>query len=311
MFEDIENELPMREEKELHIIPETPTLSRSRAKSTSIIHDSRSKTKLSSHKKKALPRSSIKIIPMLSPAPDETIPMGLIDTHELEDDSTMTNSFGSLQTTDLSCKFDLAASPDSLSGGVHTTITSTSAFASGEVVPMTVGDDNDDTDDEDTSINRLGISIYKGHRGYFLMRCVQMGIRYVVGGVESKPHLKILMESDFKKRVKLEFPAEGSERTPAHDFTNFQFKDYAPHIFRSIRDMSGIDPSEYMVSLCGSDSLSMLGTPGKSGALFFFSQNMKFIIKTVTKKEALFLKHILPDYHLVCIIYYDTFYNQS
>ena len=95
--------------------------------------------------------------------------------------------------------------------------------------------------------------------------------------------------------------SNGSDKTPAHDFTNFQFKDYAPLIFRNIRETSGIDPSEYMISLCGSDSLSMLGTPGKSEALFFFSRNMKFIIKTVTKKEAQFLKYLLPNYHSVSV----------
>lgn len=38
------------------------------------------------------------------------------------------------------------------------------------------------------------------------------------------------------------------------------------------------------------------GTPGKSGSLFFFSHDMKFIVKTLPKREAKLLLEILPNY---------------
>ena len=41
------------------------------------------------------------------------------------------------------------------------------------------------------------------------------------------------------------------------------------------------------------------GTPGKSGSLFFFSEDMRFIVKTLPKREAKMLIEILPAYYQV------------
>ena len=58
-----------------------------------------------------------------------------------------------------------------------------------------------------------------------------------------------------------------------------------------------MDTQEYMVSICGEHSLRELGTPGKSGAVFYLTEDGKFIIKTVSKKESKFLRQILPNYY--------------
>jgi 1-phosphatidylinositol-4-phosphate 5-kinase len=39
-----------------------------------------------------------------------------------------------------------------------------------------------------------------------------------------------------------------------------------------------------------------LPNAGKSGSLFFFSHDMKFIVKTLPKREAKLLLEILPNY---------------
>lgn len=177
-------------------------------------------------------------------------------------------------------------------------------------------------------VNRMGVVLYKGHKSYALMRNVQMSIRTMVDTIESKP-VRLLTPDDFKQSVKFQFPRyihysysilkifcnfcsslsnthtlaytcacrRGSDRTPPHQFVDFQFKDYCPMVFRTIRHMYGADHMTYMDSICGDDSLSMLGTPGKSGALFFYSHDMKFVLKTVTRKESKFLRSVLQYYH--------------
>ena len=40
----------------------------------------------------------------------------------------------------------------------------------------------------------------------------------------------------------------GDELTPSSKY-DFKFKDYAPWVFRAIRDVSRIDPADYLVSI--------------------------------------------------------------
>ena len=54
---------------------------------------------------------------------------------------------------------------------------------------------------------------------------------------------------------------------------------------------------DYVLSLSGEHSLRELGTPGKSGAVFYLSEDYKFIFKTVSKKESKFLRRMLPNYY--------------
>lgn len=51
------------------------------------------------------------------------------------------------------------------------------------------------------------------------------------------------------------------------------------------------------VSLTGRYILSELYSPGKSGSLFYYSQDCRFIIKTIRKGEHEFLRRILSHYH--------------
>lgn len=43
--------------------------------------------------------------------------------------------------------------------------------------------------------------------------------------------------------------SEGSNLTPAHHFPDFRLKSYAPLAFRYFRELFGIKPDDYLVSL--------------------------------------------------------------
>lgn len=49
--------------------------------------------------------------------------------------------------------------------------------------------------------------------------------------------------------------------------------------------MFKIDAADYMVSVCGGDGLKELSSPGKSGSIFYLSQDERFVIKTLRKTE--------------------------
>ena len=88
----------------------------------------------------------------------------------------------------------------------------------------------------------------------------------------------------------------GNELLPYSKY-DFKFKDYAPWVFRSLRESFNIDAADYLVSLTGKYMLSELGSPGKSGSFFYFSADYRFIIKTISHTEHKFFRKILRDYH--------------
>ncbi|KAJ8456005.1 hypothetical protein OPV22_034921 [Ensete ventricosum] len=101
-----------------------------------------------------------------------------------------------------------------------------------------------------------GETIYKGHRSYYLMLNLQLGIRYTVGKITPVP-MREVRSSDFgtRARIRMYFPSKGSQFTPPHSSIGFFWKDYCPMVFRNLREMFKIDAADYMMSICGGDGL--------------------------------------------------------
>uniref|UniRef100_A0A7N0UDF3 1-phosphatidylinositol-4-phosphate 5-kinase n=1 Tax=Kalanchoe fedtschenkoi TaxID=63787 RepID=A0A7N0UDF3_KALFE len=147
-------------------------------------------------------------------------------------------------------------------------------------------------------IKKPGEIILKGHRSYDLMLSLQLGIRYTVGKITPIQRREV-RASDFGPRASfwMSFPKEGSQLTPPHQSEDFKWKDYCPMVFRNLREMFKIDAADYMLSICGNDTLRELSSPGKSGSVFFLSQDDRFMIKTLRKSEVKVLLRMLPKYH--------------
>lgn len=64
---------------------------------------------------------------------------------------------------------------------------------------------------------------------------------------------------------------------------------------RHLRALFGVDSSVYLHSLCGLDALRELSSPGKSGSVFYLSNDDNFIIKTMRKREV--QVHLLGGVH--------------
>jgi hypothetical protein len=123
----------------------------------------------------------------------------------------------------------------------------------------------------------------------------------------------------------------GSSSTPAHQMRNFvrppqnlrqrsahryccaclslcivrygvqSFKDYAPDVFRAIRELSGLDPLDYLLCVCGNFKFLEFLSNSKSGQFFFYSHDRRYMIKTISDEECVLLREILWDYYEVCV----------
>ena len=143
---------------------------------------------------------------------------------------------------------------------------------------------------------RQGQTIYKGHPSWKMMINIKLGISITVGKVSAQEPRELRL-ADFNTVTRQEFPPEGSPLTPGHSSETFKFDDHAPLAFRHLREHFGVHADDYLVSICGECSLRELGTPGKSGAVFYLTEDGKFLIKTVSRKESKFLRQILPNYY--------------
>ncbi|GAA5989510.1 hypothetical protein JCM10908_000510 [Rhodotorula pacifica] len=141
----------------------------------------------------------------------------------------------------------------------------------------------------------VGNLIGQDHANYVLMYNMLTGIRIGVSRCQAKAK-RPLTDADYTARHKFSFDIVGNELTPSVKY-DFKFKDYAPWVFRELREYFYLDPSDYLISLTAKYILSELGSPGKSGSFFYFSRDYRFIIKTIRHSEHKFLRSILKEYH--------------
>ncbi|KAJ1977358.1 Phosphatidylinositol-4-phosphate 5-kinase [Dimargaris xerosporica] len=149
--------------------------------------------------------------------------------------------------------------------------------------------------DVDLSRPTIGTQIDENHMNYVLMYNMLTGIRVAVSRCTGKVQ-RPLSSADFRAANKLAFDVTGDELTPSSRY-DFKFKDYAPWVFRHIREAFRMDPADYLMSLTSKYILSEVGSAGKSGSFFYYSQDFRFIIKTIHHTEHRFMRRILPYYY--------------
>jgi len=145
-------------------------------------------------------------------------------------------------------------------------------------------------------INEAGQVSYKKVETNALMGSIQLGIHDSVGGLAKYAERDLLMH-DFMTVETSQFPSRGGHQTPGHPYSDFTFRTYAPVAFRYFRDLFGIPPDDFMISICN-ESLRELSNPGASGSIFYLTKDDEFILKTVSLKEAEFLQKLMPGYYM-------------
>ncbi|ODV85036.1 hypothetical protein CANARDRAFT_28756 [[Candida] arabinofermentans NRRL YB-2248] len=139
----------------------------------------------------------------------------------------------------------------------------------------------------------MGQRVVEGHHNYIMAYNMITGIRTAVSRCSKLPGP--IAQADYTKVTKLIFDMEGNTMTPSTKY-EFKFKDYAPEVFRHLRNVFNIDQADYLLSLTERVSLTELGSPGKSGSFFYYSRDYRFIIKTIHHSEHRQLRRALKDY---------------
>lgn len=115
----------------------------------------------------------------------------------------------------------------------------------------------------------------------------------------------VISNEDFSTVEKYDLKQNDSGKS--HDKTS-KFRDFAPLVFSNIRRMFEISDLSYLESLgvenimesmmkCEFSSLIGLISSGKSGSFFYFSDDGKYVLKTMSGDEYSYFQKILPDYY--------------
>lgn len=100
--------------------------------------------------------------------------------------------------------------------------------------------------------------------------------------------------------LRYSLPENGGVFSPTHilgESEHVWFEDLAPALFSRIRNICKVDSKQYLDSVARREfSFIEFTTNSKSGEVFFFSHDGKFLLKTISNKEAAVLLKMLPDY---------------
>lgn len=142
-----------------------------------------------------------------------------------------------------------------------------------------------------------GIVHYKKISTNELKKSIQFGIVHFLNEQNRFNMDRDLLMQDFQIIEIIQFPKFGSASTPAHDFSDFKLKVFAPYGFRYIRRKFNVNEVDFMHAL-GETELKEVSNPGASGSVFYKTSNDKYILKTVQYQECEFLRSLLAGYAL-------------
>jgi len=91
--------------------------------------------------------------------------------------------------------------------------------------------------------------------------------------------------------------AGGAHPHPPHTLGgDVAFTDYAPHVFRALRQAFHVDSERYLASLGGSQAFLEFASNSRSGSFFFYSHDGEFMVKSMSRAEFAVLQDMLPRY---------------
>jgi Ca2+-binding EF-hand superfamily protein len=124
-----------------------------------------------------------------------------------------------------------------------------------------------------------------------------------------KPMIREPLYEDFGLEVSFRIPNYKPRKGDDEDCN--KFIEFAPRVFRKLRDKAGITEAEFMNSLGPEQLIGNLlfgkltsyriqgseGSGGRSGASFLYSHDGKFIVKNISAQEFEHFKKTLPEYY--------------
>lgn len=149
------------------------------------------------------------------------------------------------------------------------------------------------------------LSVHFGHENWNLILNLMLGLRKAVFSIQPLFYGAKVLRSEFSDTYLHEILS--SRSTNFDSKKAYLIKDYAPSIFLRIRRKYRVSNQEYARSvgpenLIGNmvlgrlNSLTELGSSGKSGSFFYYTHDCNYMIKTISPDEAELLRKLLPRY---------------
>lgn len=127
---------------------------------------------------------------------------------------------------------------------------------------------------------------------------------------QNTPNIDLLKEINIKDSILKSYSKDRIytiEDSGSNTNETYYISEFAPVIFHNIRAIFNISKKDYIDSISpqgfitelmisSNTIIEELFSTSKSGSMFFYTKNGKFIIKTLPKREYDILKNILPDY---------------
>lgn len=141
-----------------------------------------------------------------------------------------------------------------------------------------------------------GEVVFKGHRNWEIVLSIQFGLKYTSELLEdangTEPTAK-----DYEESLAFDFnPVE--EQRSAFEVNKFaKWVHPAPFVYKAIRRRFGVSEKDFLDATCGESRVRELPTPGKSGALFYITEDERYFMKTIQQIEEKMLVSMLPSYY--------------
>lgn len=140
-----------------------------------------------------------------------------------------------------------------------------------------------------------GQVVFKGHRNWEIVLSIQFGLKYTTELLEdangSEPTRK-----DYEESLAFDFNPN-DEQGPVFEAKFAKWVHPAPFVYKAIRRRFNVSEADFLEAICMESRIRELPTPGKSGALFYITDDENFFIKTIQHIEEKMLVSMLPSYY--------------
>lgn len=141
-----------------------------------------------------------------------------------------------------------------------------------------------------------GEVVFKGHRNWEIVLSIQFGLKYTSELLEDANGGEPT-DKDYEESLAFDFnPVDDTKSI--FDVNKFaKWVHPAPFVYRRIRQRFNIPEEDFLDSTCSESRVRELPTPGKSGALFYITDDENYFMKTIQHIEEKMLIHMLPSYY--------------
>uniref|UniRef100_A0A7S1TDU5 PIPK domain-containing protein n=1 Tax=Compsopogon caeruleus TaxID=31354 RepID=A0A7S1TDU5_9RHOD len=141
-----------------------------------------------------------------------------------------------------------------------------------------------------------GVVVFKGHPSWSIVLAIQFGLKHTSELLEVHPP-KELTPADFEDELIFHFDAATDQRSVLDVNDHTKWDHHSPFVYRRIRELFGITDQAFLGSIVAESKVRELPTPGRSGALFYITEDEQYFIKTITGHEEDRLRSFLPEYY--------------